>query len=260
MFLVHDINFHRSVAAASGNPIVASLVEMVSALYYERRRDTAAGASQRDLRDAAEAHRRIYQAIRARNPDGARQAMHAHLLQAADYQSQESTEASTAARPGPVLFAAAAPPPCISLMSIFDLSGRTAVVVGGTSGIGRVLALGLADAGADVVVTGRRADRIDEVAAEIRAARPADADDGGGRRGRGVARAPAGSLPHGARRGPHHDLRGRRHQARRDPGDGRGGVEPHHRHQPDRHACARARCSAGRWSKPASAASSPSGR
>jgi GntR family transcriptional repressor for pyruvate dehydrogenase complex len=94
VFLVHDINFHRSVAAASGNPIVASLVEMVSALYYERRRNTAAGASQRDLRDAAEAHRRIYQAIRARNPDGARQAMHAHLLQAADYQSQESTEAS----------------------------------------------------------------------------------------------------------------------------------------------------------------------
>jgi len=32
LFLVHDIDFHRSVAAASGNPIVASLVEMVSAL------------------------------------------------------------------------------------------------------------------------------------------------------------------------------------------------------------------------------------
>ena len=43
VFLVHDINFHRGVAAASGNPIVASLVEMVSALYYERRRETAAG-------------------------------------------------------------------------------------------------------------------------------------------------------------------------------------------------------------------------
>ena len=37
VFLVHDINFHRGVAAASGNPIVASLVEMVSALYDERR-------------------------------------------------------------------------------------------------------------------------------------------------------------------------------------------------------------------------------
>jgi NAD(P)-dependent dehydrogenase (short-subunit alcohol dehydrogenase family) len=51
--------------------------------------------------------------------------------------------------------------------SLFDLSGKTAVVVGGTSGIGRVLALGLADAGADVVVTARREALIDEVAGEI---------------------------------------------------------------------------------------------
>src|SRR5581483_9950210 len=41
VFLVHDINFHRSIAAASANPIVASLVEMVASLYYERRRTTA---------------------------------------------------------------------------------------------------------------------------------------------------------------------------------------------------------------------------
>jgi NAD(P)-dependent dehydrogenase (short-subunit alcohol dehydrogenase family) len=40
-------------------------------------------------------------------------------------------------------------------------------VVGGTSGIGRTLALGLADAGADVVATGRRQSLVDEVAAEI---------------------------------------------------------------------------------------------
>jgi len=51
--------------------------------------------------------------------------------------------------------------------SLFDLSGKTAVVVGGTSGIGRVLALGLADAGADVVVTARREALIEEAAAEI---------------------------------------------------------------------------------------------
>ena len=51
--------------------------------------------------------------------------------------------------------------------SLFDLSGRIAVVVGGTSGIGRTLALGLADAGADVVATGRRAAHIDDVAGEI---------------------------------------------------------------------------------------------
>ena len=90
VFLVHDINFHRSVAAASGNPIVASMMEMVSALYYDRRRQTAARASERDLRDAAEAHRRIYEAIRARDADAARQAMNQHLLQASAYQEQEN--------------------------------------------------------------------------------------------------------------------------------------------------------------------------
>ena len=51
--------------------------------------------------------------------------------------------------------------------SLFDLSNRVALVVGGTSGIGRTLALGLADAGADVVVTGRRGALVDEVAREI---------------------------------------------------------------------------------------------
>src|SRR6476620_4674951 len=39
-FLVHDIAFHRAVAAASGNLTLATLVEMVSAILYERRRDT----------------------------------------------------------------------------------------------------------------------------------------------------------------------------------------------------------------------------
>jgi NAD(P)-dependent dehydrogenase (short-subunit alcohol dehydrogenase family) len=51
--------------------------------------------------------------------------------------------------------------------SLFDLTGKTAVVVGGTSGIGRVLALGLADHGADVVVSARRDTLVDEVAGEV---------------------------------------------------------------------------------------------
>jgi NAD(P)-dependent dehydrogenase (short-subunit alcohol dehydrogenase family) len=54
-------------------------------------------------------------------------------------------------------------------MKALDLSGRVAVVVGGTSGIGRAIALGLAEAGADVVVSGRRAELIDTVAKEIEA-------------------------------------------------------------------------------------------
>jgi GntR family transcriptional repressor for pyruvate dehydrogenase complex len=89
LFLVHDINFHRTLAAASGNPIVASLVEMVSALYYERRRETAVHASERDHRDAAEMHRRIYQAIRTHDGESARSLMNAHLIQASHYQAQE---------------------------------------------------------------------------------------------------------------------------------------------------------------------------
>jgi NAD(P)-dependent dehydrogenase (short-subunit alcohol dehydrogenase family) len=50
---------------------------------------------------------------------------------------------------------------------LFDLSGRVAVVLGATSGIGRVLAAGLASAGADVIPTGRRSGLVDEAAREI---------------------------------------------------------------------------------------------
>ena len=50
---------------------------------------------------------------------------------------------------------------------LFDLAGKTAVVTGGTSGIGRTLALGLADAGADVVVIGRREASVGEAAVAI---------------------------------------------------------------------------------------------
>lgn len=48
-----------------------------------------------------------------------------------------------------------------------DLANRTAVVIGATSGIGKAIALGLADAGADVVPTGRRANLAREVAGEV---------------------------------------------------------------------------------------------
>ncbi len=48
-----------------------------------------------------------------------------------------------------------------------ELNGKTAVVIGGTSGIGRAIAHGLADAGADVVATSRRIEQVEATAREI---------------------------------------------------------------------------------------------
>jgi NAD(P)-dependent dehydrogenase (short-subunit alcohol dehydrogenase family) len=64
-----------------------------------------------------------------------------------------------------------------------DLKNKTAVVIGGTSGIGLALAKGLAQAGADVVPTGRRTDLVESAAEQVRAlgsrslALPADVTD-----------------------------------------------------------------------------------
>src|SRR5215204_5651151 len=56
----------------------------------------------------------------------------------------------------------------MSILDLFRLDGRVAVVTGSGRGIGRAIALALADAGADVVVTARRADEVAAVAGEVR--------------------------------------------------------------------------------------------
>lgn len=52
---------------------------------------------------------------------------------------------------------------------LFSLKGKVAVAVGGTSGIGRALALGFARAGATVIASSRRQDLVESTAAEIEA-------------------------------------------------------------------------------------------
>jgi gluconate 5-dehydrogenase len=57
----------------------------------------------------------------------------------------------------------------VDVRGLFDLSGRTALVTGGGRGIGRHLAIGLAEAGADVLVASRRSAACEEVARAIEA-------------------------------------------------------------------------------------------
>ena len=66
----------------------------------------------------------------------------------------------------------------VERVSPFDLSGRVAIVTGGGGGIGRPMAVALAEAGAEVFVAGRSAKRLDETCAAIA---------GAGGRGRAIA-------------------------------------------------------------------------
>ncbi|AUX40656.1 dioxygenase [Sorangium cellulosum] len=55
------------------------------------------------------------------------------------------------------------------MTTLFDIAGRTAVVIGGTSGIGRAIALGLAEAGVHTIATGTRGDGVRSITEKIRA-------------------------------------------------------------------------------------------
>jgi DNA-binding FadR family transcriptional regulator len=82
------------VATASGNPILAAIVEMVCALFYELRRGTAGRV--RDLRPIADTHRQIYQAIREHTPARAASLMGDHLILA---EQEQECEERTDGRP-----------------------------------------------------------------------------------------------------------------------------------------------------------------
>jgi GntR family transcriptional repressor for pyruvate dehydrogenase complex len=125
-FLIHDIRFHRSVAEASGNPILASLVEMVSALFYEQRRKTAQHG--RDLKESAHLHRAIYHAIRAHDPKRASAAMSEHLSVAQQSQALESPLPE--GRPAPLDAPAA----------LANVNGTGMPAINGTNGMSMVAA------------------------------------------------------------------------------------------------------------------------
>lgn len=78
-YLVHDMRFHQIVAAASGNRILTSLMNMVATILFETRSKTVHRAL--DLKQSAEQHHQIYRAIRARDSEAARQAMRNHLIE-----------------------------------------------------------------------------------------------------------------------------------------------------------------------------------
>lgn len=58
----------------------------------------------------------------------------------------------------------------MSTNNLFDLTGRVAIITGASKGIGQAIARGLAEQGASVVVSSRKQEAVDEVAAEFRAA------------------------------------------------------------------------------------------
>jgi len=86
-FLGHDISFHRAVAAASGNPVLSALVNMVAEQFREQRQRSIGRA--RDLKEAADEHRAIYVALRARDAERASRAMRDHLERAFRTQAEE---------------------------------------------------------------------------------------------------------------------------------------------------------------------------
>ena len=89
-FLVHDMRFHQTVAAASGNRILTALMNMVTTILLDERSKTVKRA--KDLKESAEMHRHIYRAIRDGSSEAARNAMRDHLMLAQKAQESEEKE------------------------------------------------------------------------------------------------------------------------------------------------------------------------
>jgi GntR family transcriptional repressor for pyruvate dehydrogenase complex len=97
-YLIHDVRFHRIIAQAAGNSILAAIMEsLTGALYAERSAHTERTV---DLRVTTSFHRAIYRAIRSGNPRAAHAAMERHLQEAEKpVQARTRSRAKKAAKP-----------------------------------------------------------------------------------------------------------------------------------------------------------------
>lgn len=86
-YLIHDIQFHRIIAQASGNPVLAAVMETINSALYDNRCKTVGRST--DLRESAGMHREIYRAIRAHDAAEASKAMEKHLAMTREAQSLE---------------------------------------------------------------------------------------------------------------------------------------------------------------------------
>jgi len=93
-YLVHDMSFHQTIAAASDNRILTSLMNMIATILFDSRSKTVHRAH--DLKQSAEQHHEIYRAIRERDTDAAERAMHDHLIETQKAQALEEKQSREA--------------------------------------------------------------------------------------------------------------------------------------------------------------------
>ena len=95
-YLVHDMRFHQTVAAASNNRILTSLMNMVATILFDSRSKTVHRAL--DLKQSAEQHHNIYRAMREGDPLAASAAMREHLVETQKAQRLEEQQTAAANR------------------------------------------------------------------------------------------------------------------------------------------------------------------
>lgn len=93
-YLLHDMQFHQTIASASNNRILTSLMNMIATILYDSRSKTVKRA--KDLKQSAEQHHNIYRAMREHDPEAARWAMHDHLVETQKAQRLEEEETAAA--------------------------------------------------------------------------------------------------------------------------------------------------------------------